>query len=180
MEHDGSRTRIPLQGRCWSDLALCRQQPLVCDFTDEQHRMVQRTSKMLWRSSSAAADGGEDAKLRRYLVNEFAGGFVKKLKDWFRSEFLGELKALRASMKLDSDVLEQTRRKLVERVGRTKLYRLKHAFDTMQEGKTKVTLRWFPLDATEEERQNFNAMRPSFTQGWKGTFDQLDEYLAKA
>lgn len=51
---------------------------------------------------------------------------------------------------------------------------------TELEGKTTVTLRWFPLDATEAERQNFNAMRPSFTQGWKGTFDQLDEYLAKA
>ncbi len=51
---------------------------------------------------------------------------------------------------------------------------------TEQEGKTTVTLKWFPLDATEEERQNFNAMRPSFNQGWKGTFDQLEEYLAKA
>lgn len=51
---------------------------------------------------------------------------------------------------------------------------------TEQDGKTTITLKWFPLDATAEEIKHFNAMRGSFTQGWKGTFDQLEEYLAKA
>jgi uncharacterized protein YndB with AHSA1/START domain len=47
------------------------------------------------------------------------------------------------------------------------------------DGKTTITLRWFPIDASEAERENFNQHRPSFAQGWKGTFDQLDEYLAR-
>jgi len=49
-----------------------------------------------------------------------------------------------------------------------------------RDGKTTVTLKWFPLDATNEEIEHFKAMRGSFAQGWKGTFDQLEAYLAKA
>ncbi len=46
-------------------------------------------------------------------------------------------------------------------------------------GKTTVTLRWQPLNATAEERQAFENMRPSMNQGWGGTFEQLAAYLAK-
>ena len=46
--------------------------------------------------------------------------------------------------------------------------------------KTRFTVRWSPHNATEEERQAFEAGRPSMTQGWTGTMDQLAAYLAKA
>jgi uncharacterized protein YndB with AHSA1/START domain len=46
-------------------------------------------------------------------------------------------------------------------------------------GKTKVTLRWAPLDATEEEQKTFAAAHDSMNGGWTGTFDQLDAYLAR-
>jgi uncharacterized protein YndB with AHSA1/START domain len=46
-------------------------------------------------------------------------------------------------------------------------------------GQTTVTIRWLPLNATEQERQAFESMRPSMNQGWTGTFEQLADYLAK-
>ena len=46
-------------------------------------------------------------------------------------------------------------------------------------GKTKLTLRWSPLDASEEEQQTFAAAQNSMQGGWTGTFDQLDSYLAR-
>lgn len=45
-------------------------------------------------------------------------------------------------------------------------------------GATLVTLRWQALDATEEEELAFAAMHASMTQGWSGTFEQLEDYLA--
>ena len=51
---------------------------------------------------------------------------------------------------------------------------------TEKDGKTTINLKWFPLDATGEEIEHFKAMRGSFAQGWKGTFDQLTAYLAAA
>jgi uncharacterized protein YndB with AHSA1/START domain len=48
------------------------------------------------------------------------------------------------------------------------------------DGKTVLTIRWEPLDATEEERKTFDAGRGGMTQGWGGTFEQLEAYLAKA
>jgi len=51
---------------------------------------------------------------------------------------------------------------------------------TEGDGKTKVTLKWLPLDATAEEIKTFNDMRGSFTQGWTGTFEKLTEYLKSA
>jgi uncharacterized protein YndB with AHSA1/START domain len=45
--------------------------------------------------------------------------------------------------------------------------------------KTRFTVRWAPYNATEDERQAFEAGRPSMTQGWTGTMDQLAAYLAK-
>ena len=48
-----------------------------------------------------------------------------------------------------------------------------------QEGKTIITLRWAPLNATEVQRQTFARMHDSMRQGWGGTFEQLAGYLAK-
>ncbi len=45
-------------------------------------------------------------------------------------------------------------------------------------GKTSLTLRWSPLDAADEERKTFDAMRDSMNGGWTGTFERLDAYLA--
>lgn len=45
-------------------------------------------------------------------------------------------------------------------------------------GKTTVTLRGRPLQATEEERKTFLGMFGSMQQGFAGTFDQLAQYLA--
>jgi uncharacterized protein YndB with AHSA1/START domain len=44
-------------------------------------------------------------------------------------------------------------------------------------GKTVVTLKWTPLNATDEEIKTFNNAHQGMTQGWGGTFDQLAEYL---
>jgi uncharacterized protein YndB with AHSA1/START domain len=44
-------------------------------------------------------------------------------------------------------------------------------------GKTNVTLRWSPLNATAEEEQTFAAARDGMTQGWNGTFERLATYL---
>ena len=48
-----------------------------------------------------------------------------------------------------------------------------------QEGKTMITLRWAPLNASEVQRQTFARMHDSMRQGWGGTFEQLAAYLAK-
>jgi uncharacterized protein YndB with AHSA1/START domain len=44
--------------------------------------------------------------------------------------------------------------------------------------KTLVRLQCLPLNASSEERATFNAMRGSFTEGWTGTFEKLDVFLA--
>jgi uncharacterized protein YndB with AHSA1/START domain len=46
-------------------------------------------------------------------------------------------------------------------------------------GRTTVTVRWIPVDATEVERETFEDGRESMKAGWTGTFDRLDDYLAK-
>jgi uncharacterized protein YndB with AHSA1/START domain len=46
--------------------------------------------------------------------------------------------------------------------------------------KTRVTIRWSPYKATEEERHTFDTSRDSMRQGWGGTMEQLADYLAKA
>lgn len=51
---------------------------------------------------------------------------------------------------------------------------------TEQKGKTTLTLRAHPINATEEEREMFTGMLESMRQGFGGTFDQLAECLAKA
>lgn len=45
-------------------------------------------------------------------------------------------------------------------------------------GKTKMTLTWSPLDATPEEQKTFDSARDGMTQGWGGSFERLDAYLA--
>lgn len=45
--------------------------------------------------------------------------------------------------------------------------------------KTKITVRWAPIDATEAERKTFEDGRDGMTQGWTGTLDYLVDYLAK-
>ena len=44
-------------------------------------------------------------------------------------------------------------------------------------GKTKLALRWIPVNATEDERKTFNGGRESMKMGWTGTFDNLETYL---
>ena len=48
------------------------------------------------------------------------------------------------------------------------------------DGKTSLTLRGGPIDATEEERQTFWNAQDAVRQGFSGTFDQLAAYLADA
>ena len=47
-------------------------------------------------------------------------------------------------------------------------------------GKTALTLRALPINPTADERATFAGMFGSMQQGFTGTFDQLDGYLAKA
>jgi len=53
-------------------------------------------------------------------------------------------------------------------------------FAEQQEGKTTVTVRWSPINATEAERKVFDTSKDGMRQGWTGTFEQLEAYLAKA
>jgi uncharacterized protein YndB with AHSA1/START domain len=53
-------------------------------------------------------------------------------------------------------------------------------FEDEPGGKTKLTIRWSPHKSTEEERKTFDAGRDSMRQGWGGTLEQLEAYLARA
>lgn len=46
------------------------------------------------------------------------------------------------------------------------------------DGGTRVTLRWTPVDATAEEEAKFASMMASMTGGWTGSFDKLDKFLS--
>lgn len=48
---------------------------------------------------------------------------------------------------------------------------------TEEHGKTTLTLRGVPHNATEEEHQFFQDMHENMNQGFGGTFDQLERYL---
>jgi uncharacterized protein YndB with AHSA1/START domain len=48
------------------------------------------------------------------------------------------------------------------------------------EGKTTLTIRGGPHDATEEERKTFEGAHTNMQQGFAGTFEQLEAYLAEA
>ncbi len=47
-------------------------------------------------------------------------------------------------------------------------------------GKTVLTIRWSPYNATDEERATFGASHESMKMGWGGTMEQLTAYLEKA
>ena len=49
-----------------------------------------------------------------------------------------------------------------------------------ENGKTTMTMHGIPINATEEERRTFKEGHGSMQQGFKGTLDQLDAYLASA
>ena len=51
---------------------------------------------------------------------------------------------------------------------------------TEHDGKTTITLRGAPLNATPEEHKTFNEAHSSMQQGFTGTLDQLAAYLAKS
>jgi uncharacterized protein YndB with AHSA1/START domain len=51
---------------------------------------------------------------------------------------------------------------------------------TEQDGKTAVSLSGGPINATDDERKTFSSMFDSMRQGFGGTFDKLEDYLAKA
>jgi len=53
-------------------------------------------------------------------------------------------------------------------------------FEDVPVGKTKFTIRWSPHNATVEERKTFDEGQASMNQGWSGTLEQLEAYLAKA
>jgi uncharacterized protein YndB with AHSA1/START domain len=50
---------------------------------------------------------------------------------------------------------------------------------TEDRGKTTLALRGGPINATEEERKTYAGMADSMRQGFTGTFEKLDEYLAR-
>jgi uncharacterized protein YndB with AHSA1/START domain len=54
-------------------------------------------------------------------------------------------------------------------------------FEDAPGGKTRFTVRWSPYEATPEEQATFDSdrSRVSMTNGWSGTMDQLEAYLAK-
>jgi uncharacterized protein YndB with AHSA1/START domain len=47
-----------------------------------------------------------------------------------------------------------------------------------ENGKTRMTLHGIPINATAEERKTFKEGHGSMQQGFKGTLDQLEAYLA--
>lgn len=49
---------------------------------------------------------------------------------------------------------------------------------TEQDGKTTIMMRGGPINATEEEREVYRGMFDSMNQGFNGTFNQLEQYLA--
>lgn len=51
---------------------------------------------------------------------------------------------------------------------------------TERQGGTTVTVQWQPHAASDAEWQTFDAGRDSMNQGWTGTFEQLEAYLAGA
>ena len=50
---------------------------------------------------------------------------------------------------------------------------------TEQNGKTLLTVHWVPLNPADEERHTFDSAHEGMEQGWRGTFEQLADYLAK-
>jgi hypothetical protein len=55
-----------------------------------------------------------------------------------------------------------------------------HSVTTFEDvgDQTKLTIKWEPYEGTDVEIETFNAGNQSMHQGWGGTLDQLDTYLA--
>ncbi len=53
-------------------------------------------------------------------------------------------------------------------------------FEEIARDRTRLTISWAPINESDEERATFERGRPSMTQGWSGTFEQLEAYLASA
>jgi uncharacterized protein YndB with AHSA1/START domain len=53
-------------------------------------------------------------------------------------------------------------------------------FEELPGGKTKFTVRWVTHNASAEEQKTFDTMHDGMTQGWSGTMEQLEAYLARA
>jgi uncharacterized protein YndB with AHSA1/START domain len=47
-----------------------------------------------------------------------------------------------------------------------------------EQGRTRISIEWLPIEASETELRVFDQGRDSMTQGWGGTFEQLVAYLA--
>ena len=47
-----------------------------------------------------------------------------------------------------------------------------------EDGKTKLTIEWSPLNPADEERKMFDGANDSMKKGWNGTFEQLAAFLA--
>ncbi len=52
-------------------------------------------------------------------------------------------------------------------------------FEGQPGGKTKLTIRWSPLNPTTEERHTFDTGHDSMRMGWTGSLDQLEAHLAQ-
>lgn len=46
-------------------------------------------------------------------------------------------------------------------------------------GRTEVTVRWLPVNASDVEEKTFDKGREDCKAGWSGTFDNLDTHMAK-
>ena len=53
-------------------------------------------------------------------------------------------------------------------------------FRQVSSGTSMLTVVWTPQNASAEEQAAFDAGHQSMTQGWSGTLDKLDAYLAEA
>ncbi len=53
-------------------------------------------------------------------------------------------------------------------------------FEDQPGGKTKFTVRWSPHNADRGRAQDLRRRPRQHDQGWSGTMDQLEAYLAKA
>ena len=52
-------------------------------------------------------------------------------------------------------------------------------FEETTERQTTVTIQWDPINAGEEELNTFDGARAGMDQGWGGSFQQLETYLAE-
>jgi len=53
-------------------------------------------------------------------------------------------------------------------------------FEDLPGGRTRFTVRWTPHNATETETRVFNDSLANMNQGWSGTLEKLESYLATA